>query len=119
MNKALTIIKKAQSQGVKLELEDGSLVLKSENEEIDDALLMEIKLHKELIVEHFTKFDVSDTSYQRLDKGAIQPFDRDEIDKIPLSFSQESLWFIHQLQGSQEYHLTLAFRLSGEMDKKA
>ncbi|MEL6558316.1 MAG: amino acid adenylation domain-containing protein [Bacteroidota bacterium] len=119
MNKALTIIKKAQSQGVKLELEDGSLVLKSENEEIDDALLMEIKRNKELIVEHFTKFDVSDTAYQRIDKDAIQPFDRDELEKIPLSFSQESLWFIHQLQGSLEYHLPFAFRLSGDLDKKA
>ena len=40
-------------------------------------------------------------------------------DKILLSFSQERLWFIDQLQGSLEYHMPFALRLSGNLDKQA
>ena len=84
MNKALSIIKKAQNKGVKLELEEGSLVLKLENEDIDDALLVDIKLNKELIVEHLNKFDIADISPKRFDNDVIKPFDRELIKRIPL-----------------------------------
>ena len=80
MNKALNIIKEAQSKGVKLELEEGSLVLRSENENIDEALLLDIKSNKELIVEHLNKFDVTDNSYKQFDKDEIKPFDRERAD---------------------------------------
>jgi amino acid adenylation domain-containing protein/non-ribosomal peptide synthase protein (TIGR01720 family) len=35
---------------------------------------------------------------------------------IPLSYSQERLWFIDQLEGSTRYHLPSVFRLKGELD---
>ncbi|HET9280163.1 MAG TPA: amino acid adenylation domain-containing protein, partial [Flavitalea sp.] len=35
---------------------------------------------------------------------------------IPLSFSQERLWFIDQLEGSVQYHLPAVFRLEGKLD---
>ncbi|MEM6803779.1 MAG: amino acid adenylation domain-containing protein, partial [Bacteroidota bacterium] len=44
---------------------------------------------------------------------------KERPDNIPLSFSQERLWFLDQLQGSLEYHLPFAIRLSGALDKKA
>lgn len=40
-------------------------------------------------------------------------------DRIPLSFSQERLWFIDQLQGSVQYHLPWVFRLTGQLDVPA
>ncbi|HBV14238.1 non-ribosomal peptide synthetase [Chryseobacterium carnipullorum] len=39
--------------------------------------------------------------------------------RIPLSFSQERLWFLDRLQGSVEYHIPFALRLSGDLDKNA
>ncbi|ACU62619.1 non-ribosomal peptide synthetase [Chitinophaga pinensis] len=39
--------------------------------------------------------------------------------RVPLSFSQERLWFIDRLQGSLQYHMPSAFRLEGELDKDA
>lgn len=39
--------------------------------------------------------------------------------KLPLSFAQERLWFIDQLQGSTHYHLPAVLRLAGELDRSA
>ncbi|WP_408030540.1 amino acid adenylation domain-containing protein, partial [Tenacibaculum xiamenense] len=116
MNKALSIIKTAQSKGVTLELEEGSLVLKSENEDIDDALLVDIKLNKELIIEHLNKFDGDSISYKGFDKDAIQPFDRELIQKIPLSFNQDRIWFLDHLDGTQAYHIPLVMQLQGDVN---
>ncbi|HVI44817.1 MAG TPA: amino acid adenylation domain-containing protein [Chitinophaga sp.] len=38
---------------------------------------------------------------------------------IPLSYSQERLWFIDQLEGSVHYHIPTVIRLRGNLDKVA
>ncbi|MFY0256430.1 amino acid adenylation domain-containing protein, partial [Chitinophaga sp. 30R24] len=40
-------------------------------------------------------------------------------DTAPLSFSQERLWFIDQLQGSTHYHIPALLRLKGALNKAA
>ncbi|MBJ6369616.1 non-ribosomal peptide synthetase [Snuella sedimenti] len=37
-------------------------------------------------------------------------------DRIPLSYAQERLWFIDQLQGSVAYHIPAALRIEGSLD---
>ncbi|HEY0067187.1 MAG TPA: amino acid adenylation domain-containing protein, partial [Flavisolibacter sp.] len=39
--------------------------------------------------------------------------------RIPLSFSQERLWLIHQIEGSSHYHIPVVLRLAGDLDKDA
>ncbi|HVI43217.1 MAG TPA: amino acid adenylation domain-containing protein [Chitinophaga sp.] len=39
--------------------------------------------------------------------------------RIPLSYSQERLWFIDQLTGSVQYHIPAALRLKGKMNRPA
>ncbi|MFJ9852283.1 non-ribosomal peptide synthase/polyketide synthase [Streptomyces sp. NPDC101150] len=40
--------------------------------------------------------------------------------RIPLSFAQRRLWFLHQLEDAGEnYHISLAWRLSGHVDQRA
>ncbi|MEO7533477.1 MAG: amino acid adenylation domain-containing protein, partial [Ferruginibacter sp.] len=40
-------------------------------------------------------------------------------ENIPLSFSQERLWFIDRLEGSVQYHLPVVLRLKGNLNKEA
>ncbi|WP_413754280.1 non-ribosomal peptide synthase/polyketide synthase [Streptomyces sp. R-74717] len=49
---------------------------------------------------------------------ALAPHPRPEL--IPLSFAQRRLWFLHQLEGTgANYHISLAWRLSGHLDRRA
>lgn len=54
-------------------------------------------------------------------KGLLLPalFAAERPAKIPLSFSQERLWFIDQLEGSVSYHMPVVLRLKGAVDKAA
>ncbi|UAW64946.2 non-ribosomal peptide synthase/polyketide synthase [Mycoavidus sp. HKI] len=60
---------------------------------------------------------------QRLTQGhntlpAITPVSRE--DALPLSFAQQRLWFLAQLDGvSDTYHMSLAIRLRGALDRAA
>ena len=40
-------------------------------------------------------------------------------ERIPLSFSQERLWFIDKLEGSVHYHVPAVLRLKGKLNKEA
>ena len=47
----------------------------------------------------------------------IQKLQRAE--RIPLSFSQERLWFIDRLEGSLQYHIPAVMRLKGDLNMNA
>ncbi|WP_148639250.1 non-ribosomal peptide synthetase, partial [Aquimarina longa] len=109
----LDIIKEANNKGVKIVLDKGSLSVKSTTE-IDATLIQKIKNNKASIIEYLEK-------YQGRNKVAvlekITPYNRDVTKHIPLSFSQERLWFLDQLHGrSQEYHIPVVLRLNGDLD---
>ncbi|MCX2765062.1 amino acid adenylation domain-containing protein, partial [Aquimarina muelleri] len=109
----LSFFHKLDKEGIKLVLKNGSLNIKS-NFEIDPEILSEIKYNKTRIVEHLKNYQDEDTTDDILEK--IISYDKEQLVQIPLSFSQERLWFVDQLQGSLEYHIPVVIRLEGALD---
>jgi aspartate racemase len=78
------------------------------------ALQAELSAHKVEILEFLRKAQVA----TRPVLPAIQPVERQQ--PLPLSFSQERLWFMHQLQpDSSAYNVHTALRLAGSLNQAA
>ncbi|SEB35202.1 amino acid adenylation domain-containing protein [Tenacibaculum sp. MAR_2009_124] len=111
----LEILKISEKEGIKLVLEGDKLSIKSKKTTIDSDLLEKIKNQKEVLISYLKKHQKG-TSHIGAE-GNIIAFDRTELQQIPLSFNQERLWFIDQLQGSsEEYHIPTIIRLEGELN---
>ncbi|MFC0514087.1 non-ribosomal peptide synthase/polyketide synthase [Mucilaginibacter angelicae] len=115
--KAIDILYLAEQNDVKIILNGDRLQLQvPENVAVDPLLIDEIRENKEAII-NFLKQDSWNAKTEGNDK--IAPFDRDVVSEIPVSFSQERLWFIDRLQGSLQYHLSEVLLLKGHLDVDA
>ncbi|MEO6230171.1 MAG: non-ribosomal peptide synthase/polyketide synthase [Ferruginibacter sp.] len=113
---AITLLQTARRNGVHISVNNGELQLKlSKGVKIDPQLLQEIKDNKQLLLE-FLLDDKWKSTKVTVAENEIKPFDRNEIKQVPLSFSQERLWFINQLEGSVQYHLPIVLKLKGKLN---
>ena len=113
------ILEKAKTLGIFLKVTEDTLVLKSTKKNIDPDFLKLLKKEKAAIINHLKIYKKRNRSALIPPNGKIKVYKRDTYTHIPLSFSQERLWFLDQLQGSLEYHIPFVFRLSGHLNKKA
>src|SRR5829696_557789 len=97
-SKAFTILQTAKSNGIQISMNDGELELRfSKGNRIDPGLLQEIKDNKQLLIDFLGN---SNWKFKKVEafENELRPFDRSLVEHIPLSYSQERLWFIEKLE---------------------
>ncbi|WP_286851420.1 condensation domain-containing protein, partial [Sphingobacterium sp. UBA7253] len=104
----IELIKEANDQGIYLFLEGDTLKYKVRNGcEINKSFLEKLSERKDYI-----KAFLRD---QKINRTPIVPR-WDGTSVLPLSFSQERLWFIDSLEGSLHYHIPFVFWLMEDVD---
>lgn len=114
-DKVFDIIYLAKQKGIEFAVITDQLQLKlPKNHSVEEDLLEEIRKNKSSIIEFLGKHK------KNYDNGVvISKCDRNSYQRIPLSFSQERLWFIDQLEGSLQYHIPVIHRLKGKLNVDA
>jgi len=114
LNKAIDLLYLAKQNKIEIGLHEDQLQLKlPKGGQVNKNLLQEIKDNKELIID-FLRGNTRNTNTQNITR-----FDRNTVARIPLSFSQERLWFIDRLEGTLQYHVPAVLRMKGTMNKEA
>ncbi|WP_343745931.1 non-ribosomal peptide synthase/polyketide synthase [Chitinophaga sp.] len=112
VNDIVALLQQAAENGVTLSFENNNLLLDiAEDREIDESFLTKLRQHKVHLIEYL-KQQGDGQAYT----NEITPLAAIFEGHVPLSFSQERLWFIDQLQGSVQYHMRGAFRINGRLD---
>ncbi|MBL6449304.1 amino acid adenylation domain-containing protein [Fulvivirga sp. 29W222] len=106
----------ANEKNIALFLEGDKLKYTLKNDTVaDESFLAQLRSHKEEIKEFLKKQSADIVKPQ---DNPITPFDRQEVLRIPLSFSQERLWFIDRLEGSSHYHIPTILKLAPGIEEE-
>src|SRR5688572_14534173 len=112
---AINILYSAKQDGIEIILNNDQLQVKfPKNRTINNELLQAIKNNKTSIIDFLRSNESIQGNGNVIPKAA-----RSSLSKFPLSFSQERLWFIDQLEGSTQYHIPVVLRLDGAVNKEA
>lgn len=107
------LLSKLRQQGVRIRLEGDRIHCDAPSGVMAPELMKELQEHKDQIIE-FLKKDVGTTEHD-----FVIPTISREIE-IPLSFAQESLWFLDQVTPhSASYNIPVKLRISGKIDENA
>ncbi|CAM4006604.1 non-ribosomal peptide synthetase [Pseudoalteromonas byunsanensis] len=106
------LIGEALAAGITLYEKNGGLAFK-QNGDFPDDLKSRIIANKAQVIEYFVqqKFTQDDSKTNSKELLAVS-----HTSPVPLSFAQEGLWFIEQLQGSKQYYMPIQFKLYGDID---
>src|SRR3954471_2621474 len=108
----MQLLDDVQKTGAKLHLVGNELRIRGPRGALDLTLKTRINALKSELAEHLRKTDTVTDFLQYA--GSERP------DRLPLSFAQERLWFLDQLQpGGTEYNMAAASRFRGEFKAEA
>src|SRR5688572_4018771 len=113
--KAIDLLYLAKQNGVDVSLNEDQLQLKlPKNKSIDKDIIEQLKSNKHQIIDFLKERQKSHGLFEKISMAQ-----RDTIKRLPLSFSQERLWFIHEMEGSIQYHIPAVLRLQGKLNTAA
>lgn len=113
LNKVLSDAKK---RGIQFFLSEGKLKVRAEKGAMTDELRNRIKTHKAEIIEMLESL-TNVTS--RRNETLIEPAEPGKT-KFPLSYAQQRLWFIDQLEETTpQYNMPTALKFTGRLNEKA
>lgn len=114
LDSIIQLLEHANQQGINVSLAGEELSVKfQKGSAINKDLLEELKLNKPHLLHYFNNY-AAKTSQPGLLK--IQRSERDGLNGLPVSFAQERLWFIDQLEGSVQYHIPSVLHLKGKLN---
>ncbi|WP_281558221.1 non-ribosomal peptide synthase/polyketide synthase [Thalassomonas sp. RHCl1] len=114
MNETKILVQQLAEQGIEVYLQKGKLKARALKGGLTPEYTQLIKNNLDKIIEYLHQTQEKDVLKSA--KTKIVPAGND---KKALSFAQQRLWFIDQLQGSsEEYNMPLAFEVKGEFDPK-
>ena len=108
------ILVNAKNNGILITLQNDSLLISVEKgKDVDQDIIDEIKIRKINIVEFLKSINTTSSGF------SAEITSETVTGPVPLSYSQERLWFIDRLQGSRNYHLSGVMRLKGSLNTSA
>jgi amino acid adenylation domain-containing protein/non-ribosomal peptide synthase protein (TIGR01720 family) len=114
----IDLLSAARRNGITISLEGEKLRLKVPPDRVvDKELLDSIKKHKDRIIDFLQ--DKRWRAGTDMGNDTVPLPLAKTVDKVPLSFAQERLWFIDKLHGSLQYQTPWIFRLTGSLDHEA
>ncbi|TQF72921.1 non-ribosomal peptide synthetase [Pseudoalteromonas luteoviolacea] len=108
-----SLIEEALDAGITLYAKEGKLAFRQKHG-FPDGLKQRVIAKKEQLLAYFQQHSAIGDKAQRVEipKAQVSQF-------MPLSYAQEGLWFIEQLQGSRQYYMPAEFQLLGNISANA
>src|SRR5579859_7925937 len=103
------LLHRLKDSNIELGLTGDDIEVNFDGQELPAGIQEEIRDNKTAIVAFLKEMSAGHT---------LSAFVRERPAQIPLSYAQERLWFIDELSGSIQYHMTISFRLKGPLDRE-
>ncbi|MBC9915636.1 non-ribosomal peptide synthetase [Chitinophaga varians] len=110
----IDLLERANDNGIRISFVDNKLVTQAPvGKKIDASLLRELKENKDHLISYFKEHIQHDSGIS-IKESILSSAERITTD-VPLSYSQQRLWFVDQLEGSVQYHIPRVLRLKGQL----